>query len=270
MRLANLGGVLVQQYEGTRDANDIEKGIAALRMALERTPDESPEAAKRYNSLAAAFWTRYQVSHQPEDLDMAIEVAEHAADHASPHSFELPGYLNTLGLALQERADQTTTHEDLTRAIAAYKRCCELGMLTSSEVALGAARNWGNWASRRESWQEASEAYGYALQAAPQLLRTQLLREHKEVWLYAAQGIPTFAAVVLGRLGDKRGAVACLEQGRAFLLSEALQRGRADLEQLAGLGRDDLQDRYRQAADQVTRLEQESLTSGTASVSQRT
>ncbi len=269
MRLANFGVALLLRYDRTEDPDDLQRGIEAQRAALQYTPDGSPEAAKRHAGLARACWTSYRAGRQPADLDAAVASAELAVSLVSPSSFEFPAHLYTLALALQERADCTAGHDDLERAVAVYRQVCEAGMSAKTEAVLAAAKAWGNWALGRESWQEAGEAYAYALRAAFQLVRTQLLRRHKELWLYAAQGVAAFDAFALGKLGDARGAVAVLEQGRAILLAEALQRDRADLAQLADAGRDDLRDRYQQAVSLVTALEGVTPDTDTASVSQR-
>ena len=71
------------------------------------------------------------------------------------------------------------------------------------------------------------------------------------------------AAYALAMADDARGASQAFERGRALLLSEVLQRDRANLEQLAKAGRPDLGDRYEAA---VSRWNQLSRTRDNASV----
>jgi hypothetical protein len=52
---------------------------------------------------------------------------------------------------------------------------------------------------------------------------------------------------------------AVLERGRALLLSDVLERDRADLGRLASVGHAGLADRYRRSAEEVARLERASL-----------
>ena len=115
------------------------------------------------------------------------------------------------------------------------------------EQAIGSARSWGTWAASQESFPEAAEAWSYGLQAMEQLFRGQVTRLHKETWLRDAQGMSVQAAYALARTCDPAGACAALERGRALLLSETLQRDRADLEQLTKIGRADLYERYEAA-----------------------
>ena len=118
-----------------------------------------------------------------------------------------------------------------------------------------AARTWGAWADARQDWREAAEAYGCGLTALDRLFRAQLNREHKEQWLLEAQVIPARAAYATAKLNDPRSAVTALEQGRALLLADRLERDRIDLERLAGLGHADLAGRYRALTDSLSALE---------------
>lgn len=100
----------------------------------------------------------------------------------------------------------------------------------------------------RQSWEEANEAYDYALKAIEGLIRGQLLRSSKETWLSKAQDLPTRAAYALARTDDVRGAVEFIERGRAQLLSEALERNRSDLERLSKLGYEEVYLGYKEAS----------------------
>jgi CHAT domain-containing protein len=102
------------------------------------------------------------------------------------------------------------------------------------------------------------EAYGLGLEAMDRLFRVQLLRRHRETWLLAAEGLPLRAAYALAADGDPAAAAVTVERGRALLLSDALERDRADLEHLPA-AQQGLVDRYRQAADRVDHLERAEL-----------
>src|SRR5262249_53305170 len=68
-------------------------------------------------------------------------------------------------------------------------------------VGLRSALGWGRWASRRQAWAEAVEAFDFATAAADALVRRQLTRQDKEVWLQAVATMPALAAVALIRNG---------------------------------------------------------------------
>jgi hypothetical protein len=146
---------------------------------------------------------------------------------------------------------------DTDRAQAAYRAAITAGLERLPEQAIGSADSWGSWATSRESFREAAEAYGYGQQAMEQLFRTQLTRTHKEQWLRDAQGLPVRAAYARAQSGDKPRAVEDLERGRAQLLSEALQRVQTGVARLADAGRADLKDRDEAAAWRWIQLSRE-------------
>jgi hypothetical protein len=120
-------------------------------------------------------------------------------------------------------------------------------LVADTESVLHAATYWGWTASEHQGWTEAAEAYELGLAATDHLVRTQLVREQQEAWLLEVRGFTSSAAYVLAKADAPAEAVVALEQGRAVLLSEALQRDRADLARLLQ-GGSDLADRYQRAA----------------------
>ena len=110
------------------------------------------------------------------------------------------------------------------------------------------------WALGRHAWGEAAEALGHAASATERLARTQLTRQATETWLTAAVDVCPAAAFAAAALGRRDAAAVYLEQGRARLLSEALRRTRADVDELRRL-RPALARAYQVAADRVGALE---------------
>lgn len=107
----------------------------------------------------------------------------------------------------------------------------------------------------RQQWREAADAYRYFMTTLDYLFRAQLGREHKEQWLHEARAIPAHAAYAIAELNDQKSAVTALEQGRALLLADRLERDRVDLERLADLGHADLAERYRVLTDTLRAFE---------------
>ncbi|WP_328476163.1 hypothetical protein OHA21_21195 [Actinoplanes sp. NBC_00393] len=155
---------------------------------------------------------------------------------------DLPRRLNMYGAALIRQA------ADPPRATATLRRACESALVIDPQTALFSARLWGWWAENRQVWPEAAEAYGFGLAAMRTLVRVQLVRTEKENWLRETAGLGTEAAYAHTAAGSPHEAVVALEQSRAALLDEALQRERADLDQLRGTQWEPLIDRYVQAA----------------------
>jgi hypothetical protein len=125
-----------------------------------------------------------------------------------------------------------------------FGRACAEGLDSNPGEALKVARTRGAWAAGWAAWAEAVAAFGFGVSALENLFRTQSLRTHKEVWLSAAENITASAGYALARNDDPGSAALALERGRSLLLSEALQRGRADLRRLAEGGCAELSERF--------------------------
>ena len=151
-----------------------------------------------------------------------------------PGSPDRPSRLNNLGAGLSDRYERTGRLEDLEEAIRVYRQACVQGLQSNPPEALRAGRNWLLWAFRRSAWEEALEAHGYAVQAAEALLSSQFGYPDKAFSLGEAQGLPARAAFSAWCRGQPTKAVEIVEQGRAQLLREALERRRRDLHALAG------------------------------------
>ncbi len=255
--VANLGLSLRQRYRRTRQNTDLDSGIALYERAFENTPVKAPERSKFAENLAGLLRARWGRSPNPDDLARGLTVIERALKTAS-RSADLEGLHAELGmlLMLQYGAGQ---QGNPARAVEAFRTACNLGLDQGVGRVLRTAGVWSQWATYRGAWQEAAEACGYALTATERLFHTQLARRYKETWLSEAIGLPARAAYALGQAGDLSGAVVALEGGRAMLLSETLERDRADLKRLGDLGRGDLAERYRQAADRLAELERGDL-----------
>jgi CHAT domain-containing protein len=256
--LNNLGGALRARHGQTGDQADLDRAISSYLRARDLLPSDSPDRASVLGNLGNGLLDRHAASGERDDLEQAILALEDAAERTEPGAPDLPGRLNNLANALRERHALTGDQADLDRAINAYRDSCLSARAAGSQDGLLAASNWGGWASRRGAWLEAVEAYQFGLEAMDRLFRAQLLRRHKETWLLAARGLPARAAYALAASGDPATAALTLERGRALLLSDVLERGRADLQNLSA-AHHGLVERYRQAADQVNRLDQAEL-----------
>ena len=106
----------------------------------------------------------------------------------------------------------------------------------------------------RKAWPEVAEASQHGLRALHELARRQLLRENKEMPIRDAAGIAARGAYALLRCGADRDAVVALKAGYALMLSEVLERDRADLKEL-GQRYPGVLTRYKNAAHGVDELE---------------
>jgi CHAT domain-containing protein len=118
---------------------------------------------------------------------------------------------------------------------------------------LRVARNLGNLYFDLRRWREAHQVYAAAIEAADNLYRASLLRAGKEAELAESPGLYHRAAYAFAQDGHLEQAAATLEQGRARLLTDALERDRADLRRLAQ-ERPDLYEPYQRIAREMEDL----------------
>jgi CHAT domain-containing protein/tetratricopeptide (TPR) repeat protein len=242
-RLTNLGNALLTRYMDRGDHGDLVRAVNVQIRAVERTPPGDWQLASRHNNAGNALARAWEDAGDERLAELAADhyraslrlTAESAPERAS-REFNLATLLERRGA------------EQQTEAVAMYSDAVRHGLNGSLEWALAAARRWGGWAAAREDWDEACQAYGHAMDVLQRLFRIQLLREEKEVWLAEWQGLPAEAAYAMVRASRFEDAAIALEVGRGLLLSEALDRDRADLDRLRVTGRADLADAYRAAA----------------------
>jgi hypothetical protein len=171
-------------------------------------------------------------------LAKAVEAREALVRKVNPDSPDRVKCLNNLGLALLAGPAHDRHPQVRDRVSEVFREACGTGLDSNPGAVLKAAGSWGGWAAARSFWSEAATAYEFGMTAMEKLFRVQPLRRHKEVWLTNC-----------GQLAAEAG-YACV---RAGLLSESLERDRADLRHLQVLGCGELRDRYLLATIMVSR-----------------
>jgi hypothetical protein len=250
----SLGNALFLRFDLLGQDADMDAAISAHAEAVRSARENSIDRAMYQANLGVSLMIRGQRANSAQDIDAAIREQESAAAGIPHASQEYIRVLAGLADSLAVRATLTGSGADARRAREAYRTTTLAGLERLPEQAIGSAGSWGTWAADRQSFPEAAEAFGYGLQAVNRLFATQLTRLHKETWLRDAQGMSVQAAYALAMSQDPRGASQALERGRALLLSEALQRDRANVKQLAKVGRPDLEDRYETAVSRWNQL----------------
>jgi tetratricopeptide (TPR) repeat protein len=251
---ANLGNALHQRFDVTGDSRDLDRAVEHFEKALGRKPPSSPDRPMYLNNLSATLSTRAELANEPADLRRAVELLHEGLALTPGSSIRRAGLLVNLGNATSELFDRLGDPNDRAAAQDAYRLATRDQIEASPGDALAAARNWSEWAARRQAWSEAVEGYSIGEQAAERLFRTQLVRAHKVSWLRDADGLAVVGALAHAARAELRGAVLALELGRARLYAERLEREHADLGRLQ-TRREDLALRYRAAAAHVGRLE---------------
>lgn len=265
--LGTYGQSLLAQYEILRRPEGLHEAIDNLSRASDLIPPGSINSSAIRGALARGLLLRFSTTRQEPDLTRCLALAEQMVATAGTESTVNRSAAHLLlAQALGLRFLTQGRDADLGRAVTAFRAACRTGLETNPAGAFQAALEWGPLAVRRKAWAEAGEAYQHGLHALRLLARAQLLRGNKEIPLRQAQGMAAGAAYALARAGRPQEAVVALETGRALMLSEVLERDRADLEQLEALGHADLYRRYRDAATTVASLEQAAYTVAAAVV----
>ena len=256
--LNSLGSGLIERYLANKNLADLERAVEVLGQAKDRIPVKSTERPNILNSFSSALMCLYGSTQNLADLDHAIEIFREAIEesrHALPRMYS---FMTNLANSLTHRWRHTNDEKDAEEAVKLFRQSTRGALDLGAEQALRSALLWGGWAFSRRAWEEAIEAYDLGQKASERLVRIQLLRSTKELWLGEAQALAAHAAYALAKNGNLQQAVVALERGRALLLTEVLERDRADLNRLKELGHLDLYENYRRITEhwiKLTRLE---------------
>jgi CHAT domain-containing protein/tetratricopeptide (TPR) repeat protein len=257
VRLNNLGNSLLERASTFGSAASVTEAIETFRRAVQLSPPGSILYPARLNNLGNGLRARYAITGDLSDLEEGIRTHEEALRLTSETDPQLPSRLYNKANALRERWHAVRDPQDVVSAVASYQRACVLGTERDPRWAFFAARNWAAWASDRRAWREASNAYSYGFIALERLVGSQLSRSSKETWLSQLQTFSAHAAFAFYRAGRLARSVLALEQGRAYLLTEALQLHSVTAEDLRARGHRELASAYQQAVENwaiVTRL----------------
>jgi CHAT domain-containing protein len=254
--LNNIGNALSSRYYLIGEQADLDASIQAHEDALNLTPDKSPSMPVRQNNLSNMLRERASLTGSINELDRAVDLCKDAIDGTEQYSPQQVTLLDNLANALRERFTLVGASTDKEQATEKYAQAIRLGLELAIGEGLRSARNWGQWAFERKDWGEAAKAFAYAQEASELLFRVQLTRSDNESWLRETQGIADLTAYALAKNGQLQDAATILEQGRARLLAEVLERNWADLEKLQQM-QPDLYNRYTQAAQRISSIKDE-------------
>jgi hypothetical protein len=229
-QLSSLAAALYARYEGAADLPALEEAISLNRDARALISADHPDDSRLLSNLSIMLRSRYGVHGRLADLDEAIGAANEAVrkvhgDHPNRCTF-----LINLRDALRVRHDRVAEPENLAAAMAAAR---DASRVTTAPPAnrLFASRAWINDAARVGDWAEAGTGFDLALKLLPQVTPRHLSRADQERLLAETNGLATDAAACALYVGDSTGAVGRLEQGRAMLLTQALET-QAELSEL--------------------------------------
>jgi len=228
MYLNNLGGGLRNRYSRLGDLKDLQAGIEAHQQAVDLTQQNSPDSPNLpmyLSNLGNGLKDRYSRLGDLKDLQAGIEAHQQAValtQQNSPNSPNLPAIFNSLGNGFRDRYEHLQHEVDLKQGKETFKQALQLEKNAPIADLLTSARNWLNWAFKRNSWEEMEESYPSIQNASRSLVGKQLSREHQEAFLKETQGISSKVAYSRIQRNDLKQAVEALEQGAARLLTIAL------------------------------------------------
>jgi CHAT domain-containing protein len=257
--LNDLANSWLTRYSYTGDVADLDKVIAFSGIAVQQSMPGVPFFSICLSTLGSALRERYHRRNDPADLEHAIEVHQEALNQTPSGSPNRTSFLNSVANDLSDRYDSGGNLADQKQSVEFYEEACREGMRMDVAAALMAASNWGNWALKRNAWEESARAYTFGLDARDLLFSTQLLRASKESWLREAGNLAARAAYALAQTGQLRRAAEVLEHGHARFLSLTLERDRTELEKLHELA-PEIYSQYAAAANRLQALEAEDVT----------
>jgi CHAT domain-containing protein len=247
-----LGRCLILRYTSRGNPADIREARTTVEGALAGKDVETRVRAMLLILAAHCDAIRAERDGDELALDRSMDRFEEAGRLLPEGSMEAAAMQSTLAGGLQAKAESTRRAEDVQRAYRASRAVC--GYAAASPLMIQpCAEGWGHLAWRREDDAEAAEGYVHAVRALQAIAMLYPRREDRQDWLGRAGRLAARAAFALARRGQPGEAVVVLETGRAVLLSESLDRQRADLTRLAAAGRGDLRDRYERAAARAAR-----------------
>jgi CHAT domain-containing protein/tetratricopeptide (TPR) repeat protein len=263
-----VGSVLNDRYRLTGSMADLLEATAASRHAANSMSPGDANRLEALGSLADSLGHQHRHTGRIEDLEEAISIHRQVLNAMSSDSTNLPSACHNLSTSLYERYERTGRSEDLEEAMTLSRQASELGRALDPGAALYSTATRARWSLKRSAWKEAAGAYGEALTLVDMLCEAQVLRSDKHSVLRMTQLLHVEAAYSMARLGDLQGAVLAIETGRARVLTEMLDRSRADLEEIEKQA-PELVHRYRQMLAQLRQLEGMAASGVTASTSEQ-
>ncbi|MFE0727578.1 CHAT domain-containing protein [Streptomyces antibioticus] len=251
-----LAHALAMRFHTTRSGRDAERARALLTSSAESSAAKAAPSSPSY-SLAATVLLLLTVDGDEDTLEEALHLAEKAYRKGAEGAPLLRAH-NALILAgiHQERYVRLSDAEDQRAAREYCRQVLDFADIAPA-LALAAAAALGQLETTLENWPAAATVLDRAMDISRRLYEAQVFRDSKEHLLSRRQVVPVLSAYAHARMGDATSAAVRLEEGRAVLLSEALEYGRAAMDHLSSAGHAVLAQRYQQAATRVRALERD-------------
>jgi tetratricopeptide (TPR) repeat protein len=222
MILSNLGALLHNQFEQTREQATLQEAIDRHRDAIAATPPQHSERGKRLANLVIALTDEARLSGDASSLDEAFSLCEQALDTMTAGDSGRAQTLIALGAAHECRFRLTGDASDLSVGLAAF------GEVTGDTTAparlrIIAGRDGGRLAASVGAVGDALRAFSAAVRLMDEAAWAGIERDDQERLLSQMAGLPMDAAAMAITVGDLELAVELLEQGRGVLLARQLE-----------------------------------------------
>ncbi|MGA2827917.1 MAG: CHAT domain-containing protein [Streptosporangiaceae bacterium] len=222
-----------------------------------------PENSRFLANLGAALSERYEQNRDPADLDRAIVSLDRSLKHAFPgtrsHATRLDGLATVLANRAESRADRAEALADWRRAAEYFRASIASARSGAPDLLLSIAQHWLIRAAHQQDWQKAAEAAVVAVGEMRLAVLAQGSADNQQTEIVTLANMPAIAAFALAQAGRTEDAATALDQGRARLLTAALDRDRADVARLTALGHADLAGEYRRLAAEIAAEQERDL-----------
>ncbi|NUK01106.1 CHAT domain-containing protein [Streptomyces lunaelactis] len=264
LHLSTLAAALGYPATPTGRPSHLDETVDICRLALRAAPPGHPLHTLCLSNLSDSLRLQHQsTGGESGNLDEAVETARAAVQAASETDPHRVVYQYNLGRALHARAQETTDGEDVDAATKAYADASQNAVGTPA-WRISAAAFAAELAQNRGNTRYAAEILENAVHLLPDTVPRQLARADQQHALGNLTGLASdaaaFALAAHGQAGAAR-ALGLLEQGRAVLLSQALDT-RSDLT--------DLQQQHPELAARYIRLRDQLHASSASSPSNNT
>ena len=119
--LNNLGSLLINRYKRVGATEDLNEGIAVLKMAIEKSSQDKDFIYGSVGFYRAVLHERYKRMGKEEDLEEALRAAQEAFDILDPGHHAYPAGLSGLAVELNSRYLRNHSAADLERAITLHQ-----------------------------------------------------------------------------------------------------------------------------------------------------
>ncbi|WP_299025380.1 CHAT domain-containing protein [uncultured Thermanaerothrix sp.] len=247
--------------EETENRPTLWRGVLTEWQALIAEADQKGKsrlAALARRNLANMYRQLYEMTGNPQWADAAQALFETISQFFTPeeHPQEWATTQHNLGSLFLSRFERSGDDAHAQRAEQHFRSILEhhAHHILPIDLPFRSSAGLSYLAARRCRWEDCLKYFESGRSFLQHLLGAQTHRSSKEDWLGEVGGVYQAAAYAAWRKGDLRHVVEILEEGRAQVLRESLERRRADLKALQGTPYHRYYEDYTQALDRVEAL----------------